>query len=310
MAIIRKEAYFNSSTGKNKIRAMIWQDEKVSPVGVLQIAHGVSEHIERYDDFARVLAENGFVVCGNDHLGHGKSVNALGDLGYLAEKNGHFRMVDDMHILYKIMHKRFPDLPYFLFGHSMGSFCARVYSAVFGHTLAGAIYSGTGQFPVAAAAVKGPLDKLVKKFGADKSAGSFMDVLGRVQSLPFEDGKEDALAWLSRDKENREEYRDDPLCGAPLKLGGIRDLIFIGLEASRPNWASKLPLDLPVLLISGAKDPVGGNGKGVLAVADALEEVGIEPTVILYPNDRHEILQEDDKEKVYADVLKWLKLYV
>ena len=106
MAIIRKEAYFNSSTGKNKIHCMIWQDDAVKPIALFQIAHGMSEHIERYDDFACFLAGHGFIVCGNDHLGHGKSVNSLDDLGYMDDKNGHIRMVDDMHILHHIMHKR------------------------------------------------------------------------------------------------------------------------------------------------------------------------------------------------------------
>lgn len=310
MEIIRKEAYYNSSTKKNKIRTLIWQSEKVAPIAIVQIAHGLSEHIERYDEFARFLAENGFIVCGNDHLGHGKSVHSIADLGYFAEKNGHFRMIDDMHILYKIMHKRHPNLPYFMFGHSMGSFLARVYSRVFGHTLSGAIYCGTGQLPVAAAALKPPLDKAIDRFGTEVGTGSLFDIFGRIQSLGFDDGKEDFLAWLSRDKENREKYRDDPLCGKPLKLSGVRDLLALALEASRPNWASKLPLDLPILLISGAKDPVGTKGRGIMAVADALEEVGIEPTVILYPNDRHEILNEEDKDKVFADVLKWLRIYV
>ena len=124
MAIIKKEAYFNSSTGVNKIRTLIWQDDEVAPVAVFQIAHGVAEHIGRYDHFARFLASNGFVVCGNDHIGHGKSVACEADLGFTAEKEGYRRFVDDMHILYKIMHKRYPELPYYLFGHSMGGFAA------------------------------------------------------------------------------------------------------------------------------------------------------------------------------------------
>ena len=146
MSVICKEAYYNSSTGKNLIRALIWHDDKETPIGVFQIAHGVCEHIGRYDDFARFLASNGFVVCGNDHLGHGKSVNSLAELGYTTEENGDVRMVDDMHILTRIMKKRYPELPYFLFGHSMGSFAARIYAADFGEELAGAIFCGTVRF--------------------------------------------------------------------------------------------------------------------------------------------------------------------
>ena len=103
MAITVKEAYFNSSTGTNKIRCLIWQDKEQIPKAIFQIAHGVCEHIERYDEFARFLAEKGFIVCGNDHLGHGKSAESLEKLGYTCEHNGHIRMVDDMHILTKIL---------------------------------------------------------------------------------------------------------------------------------------------------------------------------------------------------------------
>lgn len=103
MAIVRTEAYFNSSNGINKIRTLIWKDDELTPRGVFQIAHGMAEHIGRYDEFAKYIASNGFVVCGNDHLGHGKSVNDISELGFIAEKNGDKRLVDDMHILTKIM---------------------------------------------------------------------------------------------------------------------------------------------------------------------------------------------------------------
>ena len=108
MSIIKKEAYFYSSTGVNKIRTLIWHDDDVEPVAVIQIAHGVCEHIDRYDDFARFLASKGYVVCGNDHIGPGKSVESMEDLGFTAEKEGYRRFVDDMHILYSIMHHKYP----------------------------------------------------------------------------------------------------------------------------------------------------------------------------------------------------------
>ena len=142
MALVKKEAYFNSSNGFNKIRTLIWEDDELTPVGIVQLTHGMAEHIARYDEFARFLASNGFVVCGNDHLGHGKSVSSPDDLGFTAEEDGFRRFVDDMHILTKIMKKRNPDIPYFLFGHSMGSFCARIYAVHFGYELDGVILCG------------------------------------------------------------------------------------------------------------------------------------------------------------------------
>ena len=305
MAITVTDAYFNSSTGKNKIHTMIWKDDSADPKAVIQIAHGVCEHIERYDDFARFLVGCGYVVVGNDHLGHGKSVNTLDELGYFADEDGDVRMVDDMHILYQIMKKRYPDLPYFLFGHSMGSLLARQYCAVFGYELSGAIFCGTGNIIGAAVLLKTPMDKLVEKLGAGSDKIDLFALNSKAYNQGFREENDD-LAWLSRNVENREVYRADPYCGFQLKVGGFRDLATLMLKVSHPDWAFKIPVDLPILVISGAKDPVGGNGKGVLKVVDALEAAGNEPTVILYPGDRHEILNEDDREIVYSDVKQWL----
>lgn len=305
MAIKVTDAFFNSSTGKNKIHTVIWQDDTVTPIAVMQIAHGVAEHIERYDEFARFLVSNGFVVCGNDHLGHGKSVNTLDELGCFAEEDGDVRMVDDMHILYKIMHKRYPELPYFLFGHSMGSMLARLYAAVFGYELSGAVFCGTGNMPEPAVLLKDPVDMLVKKFGANSDKIDLFGIMNKLYNKDYTD-EHDPLAWLSRNVENREAYRNDPYCGFKLKIGGFRDLATVLLKVSHSDWAYKIPVDLPVMLIAGAKDPVGDNGRAVLKVADALELAGNEPTVILYPGDRHEILNEDDKEIVFDDIKKWL----
>lgn len=307
MAIIRKEAYFKSSDGIHSIRTLIWSDDEKNPRAVFQIAHGASEHIGRYDDFARFLAANGFVVCGNDHLGHGKSVSSVKELGFFAEEDGDMRLVDDMHILRNIMHKRYPQLPYILFGHSMGSMCARIYTATFGSELSGAIYCGTAQVPAELNILEDAVASLVKKFGPHTVNTKLADSLNMFSSLMVE-GAETNLDWLSKDEENRLTYANDPLCGNPLSLGGMRDLMQLALKSCRHEWAECLPEGLPIMFISGAKDPIGLNGKGVLQAADSVQQTGNEPTVILYPGDRHEILNEEDNFKVYSDILKWLNL--
>ncbi len=305
MAVIRKEAYFSSSNAVNKIRTLIWQDDEKSPVGVVQIAHGVAEHIGRYDDFARFLAENGFVVCGNDHLGHGKSIESEADLGYVFEGD-HANMVRDMNTLHNIMSKRYPDVPYIMFGHSMGSFLARIYTAAFGERLSGAIYCGTGQLPPAVLALRDPVETLMDKMAENSTApASISNLFGKLTKKMLKGDSE--FAWLSRNEENIRNYIADPLCGFPFTSALTKELLILAVKASAPDWASRLPKELPVLIISGAKDPVGMNGRGVLAVSDALVEAGIEPEVILYPADRHEILNEEDKDKVYGDILKFLK---
>ena len=308
MAIEVTEAYFNSSTGQNKVRTLLWQDTELTPIGVFQIAHGMAEHIERYDDFAKFLAANGFIVCGNDHLGHGKTANSLEELGFFAETNGDKRLVDDMHILTQIMKKRYPDLPYFLFGHSMGSLCARVYTTHFGYELSGVIYCGTGEVPAAAEALLPVFDAVCEKVGAKSDAKYLPKLFNSACNLMLEDkdAQKDVLMWLSRDKENRAQYANDPYCGFPMKVGGYRDIFALAVECGARDWAQKVPKDLPVMIISGAKDPVGVSGRGPLCVADNLVLAGIEPTVILYPGDRHEILLEADHEAVYQDILSWL----
>ncbi len=306
MSVIKKEAYFNSSTGADKIRTLIWQDDEIIPVGVFQISHGVCEHIDRYDAFARFLCAQGFVVCGNDHIGHGKSVSSPEGLGFTAEKEGYRRFVDDMHILYTIMHKRYPELPYFLFGHSMGSFCARVYASTFGSELSGLIICGTGQAPGGLDFLINTLDNLVEKLGTHTVNSTAAGMLNKVSSLAIKDRASD-LDWLSVNRENVKAYSEDPLCGFELTLAGMRDLASIALLASDPMWPVTVPTDLPVMIISGALDPIGMNGKGPIACADSLVETGHDPTVIIYPGCRHEILNEDIKEKVYFDIYGWLK---
>ncbi|MBQ7861118.1 MAG: alpha/beta fold hydrolase [Clostridia bacterium] len=304
MAIIKKDAYFISSTAVNKIHCCIWQDDEKEYKGVFQIAHGVSEYIERYDEFARFLASEGYVVCGNDHLGHGKSVDSLDDLGFFAEEDGDKRMIDDMHILYSIMHKRYPDLPYYLFGHSMGSFCARVYATAFWNELSALILCGTGELPSAAVVLEEPIKFLCKKMGPRAQASNA--ILDKFSTLFVKDARTNK-DWLSRNEKNVDAYIADPLCGAALKLGGIRDLISLANSACTDEWAYLIPPTLPILLISGAKDPIGFNGKGVINVCDNLEDAGHEPKVILYPGDRHEILNEDDRENVYNDILDFIR---
>lgn len=305
MAIELTEAYFNSSDGIHKIRTLIWKEKDLTPIGVVQIAHGMAEHIGRYDDFARFLASNGFVVCGNDHLGHGKSVNDRSELGFFAEKNGNIRLVDDMHILTKIMKKQYPDLPYFLFGHSMGSLCARNYTTHFGYELNGVIYCGTAEIPAFAGALQPVIDSLCDKFGVRTVVDRLGDIFNKVNNLTV-DEKDSDIAWLSRNADNKEKYAGDDLCGFTFTLGGYRDVFALANECSSRTWAENVPADLPILIISGSSDPVGLNGKGVISVSDNLVLAGKDPTVILYPGDRHEILNEDDHERVYNDILSWL----
>lgn len=303
MSIIKKEAYFMSSTGVNRIHCNIWEDDEAPKKGVFQIAHGVSEHLERYDDFARFLASNDYVVCGNDHLGHGKSAETPEDLGFFADEDGDLRLVDDMHILTGIMKKRYRDLPYILFGHSMGSFCARAYAAAFGSELSGLILCGTGELPASVVLLEQPIRFLCQKLGPRTEVSNAL--FDKISTIGIKNKMTDK-DWLSVNANNVSAFLEDPLCGADLKLGGMRDLLSLANTACSTEWPFLVPVDLPILLISGANDPVGLFGKGVIAVCDNLESAGNRPQVIIYPVMRHEILNEEEHQKVYDDVLTWL----
>ncbi len=307
MSVKVSHAFFNSSTGVNKIHTVIWEDDEKEKRGIFQIAHGVSEYIERYDDFARFLASNGFVVVGNDHLGHGSSVNASNEFGFFADEDGDVRLVDDMHILHNIMVKHYPTLPYILFGHSLGSMCARVYAADFGEELSALILCGTGELPAPAILGEEPLKIMSKKLDMLKTFDA-TSVFGLISKLTNrkENSENVSLEWLSYNKENIERYAADPLCGFPLTLAGTRDALSLFNTACRSGWADKVPTELPILLVSGAKDPVGFNGKGVIDVCDKLENAGHKPEIILYPGMKHEILNEVEHEKVYNDILDFL----
>lgn len=304
MAIIKKDAYFLSSTLENKIHCRIWQNDEVEPVGIFQIAHGVSEHIGRYDKFACFLADNGFIVCGNDHLGHGLSAESEDEKGFFAETDGDIRLVDDMHILSVIMKKKYPDLPLVLFGHSMGSLCARVYAGLFGDELKGLILCGTAELPASAVVLEKPLNFLCEKLGARAEISN--SLFDKISTIGIKNKQTDK-DWLSQNKENVQAFLQDPMCGTNMKLGAVRDILSLANSACATQWAKSVPLGLPILIISGAKDPIGFSGKGVIALSDNLEDAGHEPTVIMYPGDRHEILNEEDSDKVFADILDWLE---
>ena len=220
-----------------------------------------------------------------------------------AEEDGELRMADDRHILTQIMKRRCPGLPYILFGHSMGSFCARSYAAAFGYELDALILCGTGELPASAAALEGPIRYFAKKLGPRTPVSNAL--FDKISNLGIKNRRTNK-DWLSLSEANVDAYILDPLCGVELKLGGVRDLLSLANTACSTEWANLVPVGLPILVISGANDPVGMKGRGVIAVCDNLESAGHTPSVILYPTFRHEILNEDGKEKVFNDVLEWL----
>jgi len=305
MEILKNEYHFPSQTGVGEIYARSFAAaDKAQCRAVLQIAHGMAEHGDRYDEFALYLAEKGYAVYIIDHAGHGKSASA-DDRGFFGERDGWSGLVSDSKLLTDIARNENPGLPLIFFGHSMGSFVARIYAERYGADLAGAVFCGTaGTNPVAGVGIA--LAGLIAKLRGSRYRSSFMDNMAfgaYNKRIPNPRTKFD---WLSANEANVDAYVADPACGFLFTVAGLRDVSTLLSKANAEQWYQNLPKELPVLLIAGEEDPVGAYGKGVRQVEQLLRESAHSNVECkLYPGLRHEILNEDIKDEVYADVLAW-----
>ncbi len=274
---------------------------------VVQIAHGIAEHVERYDGFAQYLADHGYLVVANDHLGHGQSITGNDDLGFFGETDGWQLAVGDMKKLHDQTSAEFPALPYFLFGHSMGSFLARTYVICYPDDLSGAIICGTGQQSPLIVAGGKMMGRMECRRNGPRSKSEKLNTLAfGSYNKGFDEHRTD-YDWLSRDNSVVDRYISDPLCGFIPSAGLFTDMM-TGLQfIGKAENISRMNKSLPVFLIAGEKDPVGENGKGVRRVYDLFRKAGLSDVSIkLYPECRHEILNELNKEEVMKDVLDWL----
>ena len=303
---IFEDFYFPSSTGKNTIRA-----RKCVPDGeakaVVQIAHGIAEHIERYDDFMEFLASNGFVAVGNDHLGHGKSISKPAELGIFAEANGWSYVVKDMDQLRDRMHKEYPDLPYIFFGHSMGSFLTRTFMIQYPDKYDAVILSGTGHQSKALILAGCSAANMMTKLRGPAGDGKALNDMAFGSYTKRIDNPRTALDWLSVNTENVDKYIADPLCGFVAKVSMYRDMMGGIKFLTNQKNIDKMNKDAPVYFMSGAEDPVGDYGVGVEKAYKAFCHAGLhDVTIRLYPNGRHEMLNETNHQEVYQDILNWL----
>lgn len=301
-----QDFYFQSSTGRTSIHALKCVPDS-KPRAVVQIAHGIAEHIDRYRPFMEFLADNGFVVAGNDHLGHGKSIRVPEEQGFFAEKDGWWRVVDDMDKLHDIMSKEYPELPYVLFGHSMGSFLTRTYLIKHPDKYDGVILSGTGHQSPALVLGGNAAASVMAKLNGAMGDGAKLDSLAFGTYLNKIENPRTKFDWLSRDAEQVDKYIADPLCGFVGKIGLYRDMMQgIKFITDKKNIA-QMNKEKPVYFMSGDGDPVGDYGKGVERAYKAFCDAGLHDVFMrLYPGGRHEMLNETNKEQVYQDILNWL----
>lgn len=297
----------SSSDGASRLRVLTWIPLQGKIRGIVQVVHGMAEHVGRYERLACTLARAGFMVVGEDHVGHGKSVSSPDQLGHLP-LNGADVMVGDVKRVGQLYRAAYPDLPFFLFGHSMGSFIARRCCAEFGSDLDGAILCGTGSLPIAVSEAAHALCHMLARTKGAEHRSAKLDSLGAGGYAKKIPDAQDEYDWLSVNRENVRAYREDPLCGAMFSVGGYAALTALTAEVAKDRHARRVPSDLPMLFIAGGMDPVGECGKGVVEACELYREAGVlDCRMRLYPGLRHEILNEDGHEKIESDILSWIE---
>lgn len=295
-----------SKDKETQIHAITWKpDGEIR--AILQICHGMVEFIDRYSDFAEYLNRNGYYVVGNDHLGHGESVKNDEQHGYFHHPDGNACVIGDIRQLQEMTQGQYPNLPYFMLGHSMGSFLLRQYIEDYGSDLAGAIIMGTGSQPGAVLATGKILCRVIAAFRGWHHRSNLIDGMAfGSYNKQFEPART-RCDWLTKEERVVDAYLAHPWCTFQFTVNAYYNLFLTIQNAQNPQRIRKIPENLPLLLVSGACDPVGENGKGVKQAFQSYKDAGIQNIQLkLYENDRHEILNETDRDNVYADILGWL----
>lgn len=301
------EFYFDSATKKNKIRVLKCEPDG-DIKGVVQIAHGIAEHIDRYKDFMEFLANNGFVCVGDDHLGHGKTFTTEDEKGAFCENDGWNTVVKDLVTLSELTKKDYPDKKYILFGHSMGSFLMRTFLIDHPDKYDMAIISGTGHQPKFMITMGNFIAKSNVKKSGYISDGTKLNKLTMGNYLAKIENPKTPCDWLSRDENEVQKYFDDELCGFTAKAGLYKDMLGGIAYIINPQNIAKMNKEKPILFVSGDSDPVGEYGKGVKRAYEAFKNAGVKNLSIkLYEGGRHEMLNETNKLEVYNDILEFIK---
>ena len=306
--MIKNEFYYPSADGKTRIHAVEWKPE-TEIKGVIQIAHGVTEYILRYENFAEFFTQKGFVVVGNDHLGHGQSIAPNGKPMYFGPNGSWNFVVKDIDTCKQMTKKKYPNVPYMILGFSLGSFLVRTYLIDYAQEpLDGAIIMGTGYIPNFKIAIaKMMANKEAKKVGEENTSPVIKSLTFETYNKLFKPNRT-AFDWLCSNEEALDEYIKDPLRGENYSAGLFREMLTGMQYTAELKNIQKMNKKMPIFLLSGDKDPVGEFGKGVIKTHEIFKKAGIEDLEIkLYPNLRHDILHEKCKDTIYNDIYLWLK---
>ena len=310
MAVKKQELKVASNDGNHKLASVVYLPAG-APVGFFQVVHGMTEYIGRYERFMTEMAERGWICFGHDHLGHGRSVNEASELGFIAHENGADLLQQDVKKVAETIIKHYTPagkkLPYVLMGHSMGSFVVRL--AVEKKYVAPdrLIVMGTGG-PNPIAGVGLMLIKMIKKLRGERHISKLLDdmAFGNYNDAWGGGTDFDTDPWLSSMQSVRMRYYEDPLCTFKFTASAMGDLVTLTKEANRKEWFTKMPKNIPVLLVSGADDPVGDFTEGVEKVHEGLLKAGVKSEMKIYENARHEILNDISYNDVVKDILAFV----
>ncbi len=299
---------FLSSDGKRNITYYIYEP-KCEIKGIVQISHGMCEYIERYEEFADFLTKNGWLVCGNDHLGHGRSVLSEEELGYFSEEDGWEHCVNDLNTTRRIIRQKYIDnLPYVLLGHSMGSFIARAYLIKYPSKIDSAIICGTSAgFPKSIGTQLFIVDKIKKAEGEKHRSKRINNLMFGNYNRRIENSAS-PFDWVCSRKEIVEKYGQDKWCNFTFTVNGFENLVKVLAYVTVDKWYDSVKKDLPIFLVAGDGDPVGSYGHGVYKVFQRLSKRGCNVRMKLYSGMRHEILNEENRIEPYKDILAFLEL--
>lgn len=274
--------------------------------GILHIVHGMCEYIGRYKYIMSAAAEKGYVCCGYDNLGHGKTAADESELGFIAHKDGWKYLVNDVNAFITAVKAMFPDKKVYLMGHSMGSFIARIAAENYGGSIEKLIICGTGG-PNPAAPFGLLLTDIIRLFYGEKHISKLANnLVSGAFNKHFEGTTK--YDWIAADRETVKNYAKDKYCTFEFTVSAMHDLVKLNATANRKNWFGSLRKDLPIFIISGSDDPVGSFKKGVSAVYNRLKAAGIQDVSLkFYDGYRHEILNEACKDEVISDILRFIE---
>ena len=300
MSVLKQEFFYDAANGEGKLHAQCWVPPR--PKAIVQIAHGMSEYADRYDEFATMLAQNGYAVYANDHTGHGKS--AQGHPGTFALKKGGFECVlADMGRLFDRACAEHPGLPLVLMGHSMGSVLSGIFADRYGGRLSALILMGTPA-PNKMTGMGIALASLVVAFCGYTRESKW---LNKLTADAITKDNEASKQWLSYNQENVQRYLADPLCGIPFSASANRELFYGMREFGADGWGQNIP-EIPILVIAGADDPAGKCGEGPKHYFSQLKRSGhADAALTLVEHARHEILNENNADETMRLLLDWLE---